>query len=74
MMLQLAGPQSPANSTWFHLAVACIELEQFLSQTSPPNNASPRPVLGTSLLPLGMTYPIAKGGPHARQQSQANPN
>lgn len=25
LMLQLAGPQSPENSTCLHLAVACIE-------------------------------------------------
>ena len=60
-MIQLASPPSPANSTQLHLAVACIKPEQLPVWTSPPNGASPRPVLNTGVLPLGMTYPVAEG-------------
>ena len=75
-MLQLARSLSPENSTWLHLAVACIEPARLLPQTSPPNSVCFGPVLNTRVLavPGHDLHPVAEGDRMPGSSREGGPN
>lgn len=73
-MLQLASPQSPANSTWFHLAVACSELETASATDITSQRCRPSASIKRPCATPGHDLPHGRGGLHARRQQRANPD